>query len=130
MTRKEQIQAELEELNKPSFYVLWSSGEFEYQCYPDPRYIKQGNVFPSREAAERERDRRALIKELRDRAGGYKPVWDGETTNYCLSHNYEDGWFWDFFNGNDLCPRSGYFKAPIKGLIEEFGDRLNLLRDL
>ena len=79
--------------------------------------------------AQRESDRRALIAELRERAGHYVPVWGGRY-NYSLYWRDKDArWQWGNNSNVDQCPRSGYFSAPIDGLIEEMGERLNLLRD-
>lgn len=94
--------------------------------------IKQGNIFTTREAAERERDRRALIVELRRRANGFVPTWttDEIIKHYLLYERYSHKWEWSSTFGYDYCPASGYFAAPIDGLIEELGDRLNLLRSV
>ena len=90
----------------------------------------QGNVFRTEAEARHESDRRALIPELRERAGHYKPVWDGNTHNYYLVYEtLSKEWTWEWNCIYDTCPRSGYFSAEIEGLIEEFGERLNLLMD-
>ena len=74
----------------------WSNNDFERQCY------RQGNVFKTREEAERERDKRALLKrfrKFRDKCNGnWKPDFkDSSKDKYIIYYDYE---FRAFFCSN------------------------------
>ena len=115
-------------------WVVSASGAFHKVTWQDDLIDcarkSQGNVFRTEAEARHESDRRALIPELRERAGHYKPVWDGNIRNYSLIYeSFSKEWKWNWNSMYYTCPRSGYFRAPIERLIEEFGERLNLLAD-
>lgn len=112
-------------------YVLYSNSDIfkslNYIKNYEGRIYNQGNLFPTREAAERERDRRALVQELKQRAN-FKPDWkDARQKKYYLlcSHNRQT-FIWDsvanYENQNTV-----YFREKDESLIEEYGDRLKLL---
>ena len=56
----------------------WTNSDSDFS------YYAQGNAFPTREAAELERDKRAVMKKLRDLAEGWVPEW---------SDNFQQKWF-------------------------------------
>ena len=94
---------------------------------------QQGNTFKTRDEAEKERDRRALLYELnkfRDECnGGWRPNWKdmneskyfiglqlgeiGAFSNYCLNNFSEVGYF--------------QVKKHCLEAIEKFGDRIRKL---
>lgn len=140
-TKLKDIQAQIDVLKdgdktwpqiNNKYYILYANGVISSIIYDNDgakdRFFSQGNAFLTLEDANREHDRRALIVELRKKANGFVPTWEG--TAYCLNYdtNY-NRWVWNCWGSLDVNPLSGYFAAPIDGLIEEFGSRLDLLRD-
>jgi hypothetical protein len=103
---------------------FWTDTMFDQDC------LFQGNCYRTEAEAQRKADRNALIWELRCRAGHYKPVFGLEETNYYLYYETRTTWEWARASLSDICPASGYFADEMPGLTEEFGDRLNLLRDI
>lgn len=118
-------------------YCIQSNGAVFADCWEgiesDNRYFSQGNVFPTREAAELESKRRNLLtrfKAFRDECNnGWKPDW---------SNSYEEKWEIDYTEEEVKalwtgCVNSfstfGYFKnrKDVERAIELFGDEIKEL---
>lgn len=101
----------------------------------DKQRSKIGNVFLTKEEAELERDRRALLtrfRQFRDKCNGdWKPDFeDFEADKYSIHFSYMSNEF-DIFNSgyNDTFRLFGYFKnrKDCKRAIELFGDEIKRL---
>ena len=105
---------------------VWNGVEFEKQ------YYKLGNVFKTKEEAEKERDKRILLtrfKQFRDKCNGdWKP--ESEKAKYYILLQYANlslcvysNMFFDAFN------MFGYFKNcdDAERAIELFGDEIKRL---
>lgn len=108
------------------FQAMWSNHDLDFERY------SQGNVFKTKEEAERERDKRALLtrfRQFRDKCNGeWKPKWINNqerkyfmgylaeseiyVVDYCVQKNVLN-WFGYFKNADD-CNRA----------IELFGDEI------
>lgn len=111
-------------------YILDRDGEIFRTDYGKDFFKNmhsQGNLFRTLEAAERERDRRALEQELKQRAN-FKPDWkDTRQSKYYLRYNHNSQSFiWDSSAIYEN-PNTVYFRDKDESLIEEYGDRLKLL---
>lgn len=77
-------------------FCLESTGEIEEVVYTHSLvcFLHQGNVFRTKEAAERERDRRALLTKLL-RESTFVPDWsDDNQYKYYPVYNHQDkNWF-------------------------------------
>lgn len=118
-------------------YCLQSSGDVFSDCWhgieADDEYFSQGNIFPTKEAAELESKRRNLLtrfRAFRDECNGdWKADWsDSFTSKYLLSiidsKLVTDAyWYANKFN------TFGYFKneEDAKRAIELFGDEIKEL---
>lgn len=117
-------------------YVLPGDGEvikdYWVCCDYDRNRFKQGNIFPTKEAALLESKRRNLLtrfKSFRDECNGdWKP--ESEKVKYYICLQYENlslcvssSMFWDAFN------MFGYFKneEDAQRAIELFGDEIKRL---
>lgn len=101
----------------------------------DKQRSKIGNVFLTKEEAERERDRRSLLtrfRQFRDKCNGdWKPNFkDCESDKYSIHFRYRDNKFYIFNSGyNDTFRLFGYFKnrTDCDRSIELFGDEIKRL---
>lgn len=120
-------------------YFIQSSGDVFSGCWDgieaDNRYLSQGNVFPTEQAAKLESKRRNLLtrfKAFRDECNG---DWEADWTN-----GFEDKFFISFNIFSDTLDMRragtvnvfyifGYFKneKDIKRAIELFGDEIKEL---
>lgn len=142
----EQLKAETaEEFDYPfeEKEKYWKVGEWgeiaDYNWFDNGNHTErynQGNIFKTREEAERERDKRALLtrfRQFRDKCNGeWKPDWKsegncGECYNIDLVYNdgkakLEMDWHRCF---NPFC-LFGYFKEQkdVERAIELFGDEI------
>lgn len=141
-------QAQLEELlaqdkawhprDTDFYWFLRSDGTTDrgtWQATDDTkRYLDQGNIFRTKEEAEKERDRRAVLKKVRDIAAsdGWVPDWTyrSSVVPYSLIWDYADTEW-------QICSHS-YIRGPQPGTvymseasahkcIEELGDELDAL---
>lgn len=112
---------------------MWDNHHFDIE-----RYL-QGHVFKTKEEAERERDKRALLtrfRQFRDKCNGdWKPDWESKGNCgqwYNIDLVYHDGkaklemdWHRCF---NPFC-LFGYFKEQkdVERAIELFGDEIKRL---
>lgn len=124
--------------NEP-YEVIFEDGRIVTSCWTnhnkDCERYEQGNVFKTREEAERERDKRALLKrfrQFRDKCNGnWKPDFkDSSKDKYIIYYDYE---FRAFFCSNlgreDEFHLFSYFKnqKDCKRAIELFGDEIKKL---
>lgn len=107
----------------------WNNDYFEHKAYT------QGNVFKTAEEAERERDRRDLLKrfrQFRDKCNGdWKPDFSQlQDDKYSIQFNYNLGALTIYNSGYlDGFRLFGYFKNDIacERAIELFGDEIKRL---
>lgn len=119
-------------------YCIQSSGAVFADCWEgiesDNRYFSQGNVFPTKEAAELEAERRNLLtrfRAFRDECNnGWKPDWRKNDAKYYFYISSTDGeigindiYFYETF------PLFGYFKneEDAQRAIDLFGDEIKEL---
>ena len=101
----------------------------------DKRRCKMSNVFITKEAAEKERDRRILLtrfRQFRDKCNGdWKPDFkDVSQDKHSIQFNYNFGTFTIFNSGHiDGFRLLGYFKEreDAERAIELFGDEIKRL---
>lgn len=136
---KQKTEMECPFENQEDYWVVQEGGTIEHfywdSCDYDTSRYEQGHVFNTREEAERERDRRALLTRFRqfcDKCNGdWKPDFnDMETNKYYVAYSY----LWDklccfaaLFNTDFRL--FGYFKNEddAKRAIELFGDEIKRL---
>ena len=134
--KKEQLER-LRLVNENGKYVLTSTGEvleLNLEISQDTREkaIKQNNVFKTRQDAEKERDRRALLYEFykfRDECnGGEKVEMDSCIVKYHIGV-YDGKLDWYSVGYGLFFNTFGYFhrKADCLTAIEKFGDRIKKL---
>ena len=117
------------ELNGVITKDWWSNDDFERHCY------KQGNIFKTKEEAEKEQARREflmLFKQYRDKCNGdWKPDWkDKVKAKYFIVFNHESSelllkWYIDVQPFESF----GCFKNREDAIraIELFGDEIKRL---
>ena len=117
------------ELNGVITKDWWGNDDWERYCY------KQGNVFLTKEEAEKEQQRRELLmlfKQYRDKCnGGWKPNFiDYSQDKYSMRFDYYSKKLEIFAStsSNDF-RLFGYFrkKADLQRAIELFGDEIKRL---
>lgn len=130
--------------NNDDIYTLSNDGEvkknyWSYFDYDRERF-EQGNIFPTKEAAELESKRRNLLTRFRafrdDCNGDWKPIFGKE----CKTSKFLIGYSWDFkdeqyklksleLGSSNLFHQFGYFKnkEDAKRAIELFGDEIQEL---
>lgn len=111
------------------FQAMWTNNDLDFKRY------SQGNVFKTKEEAERERDKRALLtrfRQFRDKCNGdWKPDWNDIHEGRYYIHLYpnkgECSIGQDVFQ--DSMPQFGRFKNVDDCLraIELFGDEIKRL---
>ena len=142
------LKAKLEELEKKvaenaepcgfkirqTYFALHSDGAIRRYKYTadgfDLGAVAQGNAFHTEAEAIRERDKRALLQEMKAFRKGYRFKYDER--NFCITCNtLRDAFHANEFNSHDNSPSSGWFpsREEAERAIAHFGDRLNLLRD-
>lgn len=119
-------------------YCIQSSGDVFSDSWrgieADNSFFSQGNIFPTREAAELEAKRRNLLtrfRAFRDECNGdWKPDWRKNDAKYYFYISSTDGeigindiYFYETF------PLFGYFKneQDAKRAIDLFGDEIKVL---
>ena len=124
--------------NGDTHYCLQPSGDVFQDCWEgieaDNSFFSQGNIFPTREAAELEAKRRNLLTRFRafrdEWNGDWKPDWRKNDAKYYFYISSTDGeigindiYFYETF------PLFGYFKneQDAKRAIELFGDEIKEL---
>lgn len=117
-----------------SYWSLCAFGDVSvanYNTELDKGRIAQGNAFHTEAEAVRERDKRALLQELKAFRKGYRFKYDER--NFCITCNtLRDTFHANEFNSHDNSPSSGWFtsREDAERAIAHFGDRLNLLREV
>ena len=136
--KKEQLE-KLRLVNENGKYVLTSTGEVLELNLEIPqdtweKAIKQNNVFKTRQDAEKERDRRALLYEFNqfrdERNNGWMPNWnDVSEGKYYIYFGYEKILKHTFVQTTREFVTFGYFRnvADCIEAIEKFGDRIKKL---
>lgn len=118
------------------YWVVVGNGDikeayWDTECYDQPRY-EQGHIFKTREEAERERDKRALLtrfRQFRDKCNGdWKP--EIYNTKYYIYFNPTDNKIKSSWNHlNNGFHLFGYFQKEedCDRAIELFGDEIKRL---
>lgn len=117
------------------YYYITSAGGIWYtinvNATTDKSYIAQGNCYPTREIAEKARDRRALVAELWREDGVLHEVdWAdrGQPKSFL---GYDGAWRTDWTHLVQYNFGLPHFKTKehVKAIIKKYGDRLDLLSD-
>lgn len=126
------------EPNEDYWLVEENSGiennRWNYTPYDKPRY-DQGHIFKTKQEAERERDKRALLtrfKQFRDKCNGdWKPdFYDYVQEKYIIRFNYVSNELEPYISrSTEEFRLFGYFKnhKDCKRAIELFGDEIKRL---
>lgn len=115
------------------YFLLPSDGMVSESIWGDYKFdngaLSQGNIFKTKEAAKRERDRRALLqrfRQFRDKCNGdWKPTINEK--KYYIFFNFEEQKFKiDWFCRIGIFELLGIFKnkADAERAIELFGDEI------
>ncbi|WP_298648956.1 hypothetical protein [uncultured Granulicatella sp.] len=117
-------------------YILDSEGYaygYNWSCKGwDFNTFNQGNIFPTKQAAELEAERRKLLtrfRAFRDECNnGWKPDWSDHDRKWSISKN-EEGVFDTWSKGLDTFSIFGYFKneEDCKKATGLFGDEIKAL---
>ena len=104
----------------------WTNDSFDTSRY------SQGNVFKTKEEAERERDKRALLTRFRQFSDKCNGDWnkDNEIRNYSIRYDYvSNGLFIATLVATNGFELFGYFKNPDDATraLELFGDEIKRL---
>ena len=120
-------------------YVLDGAGEVDKDswlgCEDDQNHFSQGNIFPTKEAAELELKRRNLLtrfRAFRDECNGdWKVDWnDKDERKWCFYYSIPDDIFSIYYSiWNQQFALFGYFKndSDCERAIELFGDEIKEL---
>lgn len=118
------------------YWFILSDGDIKpdkwINCEMDKERLIAGNVFPTKEAAELERNRRNLLTRFRffkdECNDGWKPDWSNHERKWSISKN-EEGPFETWAIGLDIFSLFGYFKneEDCKKAIDLFGDEIKEL---
>lgn len=110
-----------------------TSSRWDFSSFEHPRY-DQGHIFKTKQEAERERDKRALLtrfKQFRDKCNGdWEADFDKDSFKYYLSLNHiTDAWKIHFSCNLEDFNFFGYFRkeSDAKRAIELFGDEIKRL---
>lgn len=102
----------------------WSEDEYDLAC------LSIGNVYLTREAADREVERRKVIKILRDMAGGFKPDWSDRNQQKWLLNFAVSRWLsTSVVKLQDVGQIYFATEEAATAAIAHLGDRLNVLRE-
>ena len=137
---KQRTEIEYPPLNlKEKYCFITDEGEVYLSSWCndgfDKRRCKMSNVFITKEAAEKERDRRILLtrfRQFRDKCNGdWKPDWHSIMADkYHIGYDYESQKL-DLYNEGFVtkCCVFGYFKDEQDGYraINLFGDEIKRL---
>ena len=117
-------------------YCIQSSGDVFLDTWrgieADNSFFSQGNIFPTREAAELEAKRRNLLtrfRAFRDECnGGWKPDWSSQDKKWEIDCDYQ-GLKPLWINKVNGFPTFGHFEneEDCKRAIELFGDEIKEL---
>lgn len=125
------------------YWVLYQDGDINYGTWNnheiDTKRYDQGNIFKTKQEAERERDKRALLTRFRQFRDKCNEEWKQKRED-CIDFN---GYHIEIYNGTDdgmllrsdwdpVCERFclfGYFKKQVDcdRAIELFGDEIKRL---
>ena len=125
------------------YWVIYQDGDINYGTWNnygiDTKRYDQGNIFKTKQEAERERDKRALLTRFRQFRDKRNEEWKQKRED-CIDFN---GYHIEVYNGNDdgmllrsdwdpVCERFclfGYFKKQVDcdRAIELFGDEIKRL---
>jgi len=120
--------------NGEQYFFLISTGEADdnafTDCDTDKARLAIGNVFPTKEAAERHVERLKVIQELRVMAGGFKPNWrnDAECKWQPRYNHSVKKWETEYW-----CDFQYYFlpyfptQEALQTALNALGDRMNVL---
>ena len=110
------------------YQAMWTNHDLDFERY------SQGNVFQTKEEAEREVNKRALLtrfRQFRDKCNGeWEPDFDKDSFKYYLSLNHiTDVWKIHFSCNLEDFNFFGYFRkeSDAKRAIELFGDEIKRL---
>lgn len=111
------------------FQAKWSNHDLDFERY------SQGNVFKTKEEAERERDKRALLtrfRQFRDKCNGeWEPEWiNHQERKYFMGYLAESEiYVVDYCVQKNVLNLFGYFKNAddCERAIELFGDKIKEL---
>lgn len=111
------------------FQAKWSNHDLDFERY------SQGNVFKTKEEAERERDKRALLtrfRQFRDKCNGeWEPEWiNHQERKYFMGYLAESEiYVVDYCVQKNVLNLFGYFKNAddCERAIELFGDKIKKL---
>lgn len=120
------------------YSVVYHNGDisvYDWTDYTiDKQIYSQGNAFKTKQEAERERDKRALLtrfRQFRDKCNGeWEPDFDKDSFKYYLSWNHiTDVWKIHFSCNLEDFNLFGYFRkeSDAKRAIELFGDEIKRL---
>nr|DAS76113.1 MAG TPA: hypothetical protein [Caudoviricetes sp.] len=117
-------------------YCIQSSGDVFLDSWKDIEadnsFFSQGNIFPTREAAELEAKRRNLLTRFRayrdECNGGWKPDWSSQDKKWEIDCDYQ-GLKPLWINKVNGFPTFGHFEneEDCKRAIELFGDEIKEL---
>lgn len=118
-------------------YCIQSSGDVFSDCWhgieADDEYFSQGNIFPTKEAAELESKRRNLLtrfRAFRDECNGdWKADWSNSFESKHFLEIIDSKVVIDSVNYANRIPTFGYFKneEDAERAIELFGDEIKAL---
>ena len=110
------------------YQALWTNHDLDFERY------SQGNVFQTKEEAERERDKRALLtrfRQFRDKCNGdWEPDFDNHLGKHFISWNHTTNvWKIHFSYNLEDFNLFGYFRkeSDAARAIELFGDEIKRL---
>lgn len=120
------------------YSVVYHNGDISVYDWTDyiidKQIYSQGNAFKTKQEAERERDKRALLtrfRQFRDKCNGeWEPDFDKDSFKYYLSWNHiTDVWKIHFSCNLEDFNLFGYFRkeSDAKRAIELFGDEIKRL---
>lgn len=122
--------------NGDKHYCIQSSGDvfldFWHDIEADNSFFSQGNIFPTKEAAKLEAERRNLLtrfRAFRDECnGGWKPDWSSQDKKWEIDCDYQ-GLKPLWINKVNGFPTFGHFEneEDCKRAIELFGDEIKEL---
>ncbi len=117
-----------------TYFVLETDGMTNRYTYSadeiDIGFAAQGNAFHTEAEAIRERDKRALLQELKAFRKGDKFTRGIDNWAIYFEHTTSQ-WRLDNYSCCDVLPLTGHFSSreEAERAILHFGDRLNLLRE-
>lgn len=118
-----------------TYFAIETTGRVTRYTYRDDEldicYVAQGNAFHTEAEAVHERDKRALLQEMKVFRKGSR--FDPSQFNWTINYSTLDEMYVPSLNTTlDCMPLSGWFASEDEAerAIAHFGDRLNLLREV